>query len=626
MHDAVRLSANQFHSIYEESFRAWARLHLRVTNTNLPTQVLSVRDVFRQHPFLPRNLSLKHDIRGALATGTSVWGSTGAACGGALPSFRQPVDIRVAVKEPIPLSIAEIGEAKPACASCFAQDNDFLTLLVLAWTYILSARWAEIMPVSCTPAYTEDQAAYSNSMSKRENKQSVISIHIGNATPEEARWWAAVLAPCRGWQAQMTLEQDISLSPWSIRLQQSSSGFFLLHAHDVLPSNHPAASFSDASTYLDNFCMRHNIMDQSHAALASVLLLPFMSRFHTLRLPAPSIGAWGNATGLRIARIGGALHHDWIREDHYIDKLLTLSCNTRGIRSMLLSPFFEPNIECNAVTPWLQGSLAAIEQLAGHDPYIIGRMCMERAPKVAFLWLGALVLGIQERLLQDVRSGQIPIDLPSAVWSGTVQSFIQQPVSHPLATDGNVSRADECRLLYLSQSGHHARMPFCQWKPFGATPFEDVDIEVRAHNDCEAHQLQYRGFLWACEGGRSEFQPFQEADIQRPSVGSLAKPPDDAEPVQTCFGGLDQEREAISENATRNIFGWLRRDGYARHEQDIWKHEWFDMSDSDEEDVEEERSTSAASHELSPRIESWLSDIRLPTNDPTTPGTFTGKP
>ncbi|KAH7008748.1 hypothetical protein EDB80DRAFT_717336 [Ilyonectria destructans] len=622
MHDAIRLSADQFRSIYEESFKTWARLYLRVVeNSKLPTHVLFVRDVFRQHPSLPRNLSLKHDKRGALATGASIWGSAAAACGPGLPSFRQPVHIRVAVREPIPLSISEMGEAKPAYTSCFAQDNDYLAILILAWTYILSARWTEIMP-SCTLAYTENQVTYHDGMTRCKDKQSLISIHIGNASPEEARWWAAVLAPGQGWQAHMQLEQSTSLSPWSIHLQPSP-GFVLLHTTDDLPSSHPAASFSDASTYLDNFCTRHNIMDQSHAALASVLLLPSMSGFHTLRLPAPRVSDWRNATDLPIGCPDRKLQHDWMHKDHHIDKLLTLSCNTRSIRPMLLSAFYEPSIECNAITPWLQGTLAAIEHLAGHNPYIIGRMCMERAPGVAFLWLGSLILGLQERLLQDVRFGQIPIDLPSAVWSGTVQSFIQQRVSKPLVTGGYVSRADECTLLFLSQSGHHARIPVCQWKPFGATPFEDVDIEVRVHEGCEDHQLQYKGILWGCEDDKFEFQSSQEADSQDLSDHSLTKAPDDAGPMRICFEELDRKREAISENATRSIFGWLRFDGYARHEEDIWKHEWFDMSESDEDDVGEDETTSGASPELSPRIESWLSDVNPSTNDFTAARSFT---
>lgn len=31
---------------------------------------------------------------------------------------------------------------------------------------------------------------------------------------------------------------------------------------------------------------------------------------------------------------------------------------------------------------------------------------------------------------------------------------------------------------------------------------------------------------------------------------------------------MDREKEVISENATRSIFGWLRVEGYARHERE----------------------------------------------------------
>jgi hypothetical protein len=73
------------------------------------------------------------------------------------------------------------------------------------------------------------------------------------------------------------------------------------------------------------------------------------------------------------------------------------------------------------MTPWLQGTLAAIDTLAKKDACIIGRMCMGRSPEVAYLWLGATILGLQERLLQDVRRGQIAFDLESAVWSRTLE-------------------------------------------------------------------------------------------------------------------------------------------------------------------------------------------------------------
>ena len=220
------------------------------------------------------------------------------------------------------------------------------------------------------------------------------------------------------------------------------------------------------------------------------------------------------------------------------------------------------------------------------------------------------ILGVQEKVLQGVRFGQIPIDLHSAVWSGTDQSFLQQPVSKPLVTDGCVSRADECRLLFLSQSGHHARVPVCQWKPFGATPVEDVDVEVRTHEGFEGHQLQYECIFWECMNDSTVFQSVQGADSLNFPDHSPSKAPANTNvgPVSVFYGVLGRDREAISENATRSIFGWLRFDGYARHEEEIWKHEWFDMSNSDD-DISEGKTTSDGSPKLSSRVVSWLLEV-----------------
>ena len=48
--------------------------------------------------------------------------------------------------------------------------------------------------------------------------------------------------------------------------------------------------------------------------------------------------------------------------------------------------------------------------------------------------------------------------------------------------------------------------------------------------------------------------------------------------------------ELLSELATRSIFGWLRVNGYAPGEKDIYNHEWINLDDSDDEQVENESS------------------------------------
>lgn len=608
MDDAVRISAERFRLVYKESFETWAQIYARVVEKpGLPPRAFVVQDDFQQCPVLPRNLKLKADQRGALATGYSIWNPNGTNCDHKLSPFRQPVHIRVAVKHPVLLSISESSEGHSTNSLCFTRDCDYLAVLVLAWTYILSARWTEIMPGTCSLAYTESQAASCQGMAPFTGDEGPISIDLGELDPEEARWWAAILAQRQGWQAEMTYEKQTYISPWSIHLQQNPR-FVLLRRMDNISSPHPAATFSDASHYLNRFCTRFDITDQSLAALASVLLLPSMGGLKSIKLPAPRTSRV-DATNAPSSASNDELRQDWIFNHHHLDKLLTLSCNTRGMRPLLLSPFYEPSIECNAVTPWLQGTLAAFKHVAENNSYIIGRICMERSPKVAFLWLGCIILDLQDKLLQGIRFGQIPIDLHSAAWSGTVQSFLQQRVSNPLVADGYVSRKDESRLLFLSQSDRHARLPVCQWRPFGKTPVEDVDIEVRVHQQCQDHWLQYEGTGWECMNGEFVFNSSHEADSLDISDISLTQDNSNTSLMAICYGGLDREREAISENATRSIFGWLRSDGFAQHEREIWEHEWFEEDEEDDEDSSEDEGTTGGSRMPPSRIKSWLSDL-----------------
>lgn len=102
------------------------------------------------------------------------------------------------------------------------------------------------MPGTCSLTYTESQAITYQGMSQCKDEGSLISIQLGDVSPQEARWWAAILALGQGWQADMVYEQQTFLAPCSIYLQPSS-GFVLLHTTDSVSSLYPAATFSDAT-------------------------------------------------------------------------------------------------------------------------------------------------------------------------------------------------------------------------------------------------------------------------------------------------------------------------------------------------------------------------------------------
>ena len=371
----------------------------------------------------------------------------------------------------------------------------------------------------------------------------------------------AVLSAGHGWQATVVSGPDTLFAPWSVQLQPGCR--FVLSKDSTFPTGSAVAPSSlESLTFLHKFCLRRGIADQSQAALAAVLLFPSMGSGRGLQLPALTTSCLTRLDSSALQQQGPDFscgqRHGWIHQGDHLDRLITLSCRVKGSRPLLLSSFYDPSIECNAVIPWLKGALAAIDALAQDSPLVLGRMLMDQQPKGPPLWLGATVLGLQKRLLQDVGFGLIPIDLHSAAWSGAMHTFIQKPVSDPLVADGgHVSRADQCRMLYLSRSGPHDRVHICQWRPFGGTPLENCDIEVRNHVMCKGHGLRYQGFTWECVGGNVTQKPIacDDADVfpsppQTRETESLGQHP-----------VVSREKEVVSESATRSIFGWLRVDG-----------------------------------------------------------------
>lgn len=73
---------------------------------------------------------------------------------------------------------------------------------------------------------------------------------------------------------------------------------------------------------------------------------------------------------------------------------MTPSSDSWSMKSLLLSSFFVPEIECNMVSTWLNPVVAVINSLLkeGNTPKlaaILGR----RQPEIAPLWLGAITTG-----------------------------------------------------------------------------------------------------------------------------------------------------------------------------------------------------------------------------------------
>lgn len=421
----------------------------------------------------------------------------------------------------------------------------------------------------------------------------------------------------------MTLANDELLAPWSVSLAHGAAFTISGSTNSTLVSPTPARPCSSATAigFIEKFCRLHSIHDQSLAALAAVLLLPSLKGLKSSSLPAlrikvskPNLSMVAQEQQQR-RREKQFIELPRVPQKQDLDLLLTASCYCTGIDTILFSVFFEPGVECNKAGPWLQGALDVANDLLESDPWVLGRMLMDRLPQAAPLWLGVTILGLHSKFMKQAGYGQLPVNLNSAAWTGTIQSFIQQPVSTNLNGTGRISRADECRLLFLAQADDHSHVPFCQWVPFGTTELQYADIEVRIHEDCREHALQYAGFIWNCVGGESRNN--ESGDSSAVSFEALqhhatTTKPEHWEVKLTSPEDLKHTKEFISEVSTRSIFRWLRPDGQPLHEKELWEHDWLEIYESDEEDEVGLKDDQSGPKSI-PHVSSWLEGLEPPS-------------
>ncbi|KUJ16076.1 uncharacterized protein LY89DRAFT_102789 [Mollisia scopiformis] len=584
MEDAVRPNEQAFRAMYKRGYCTWFSLYemtIADTKTQLPSWdcLFQLENAFLNYPSFPENPAVDASFSNTvIATGISTWRTAQGPCD--LPSFDQEFFIPVASDRPTILSISGPQQSTFVFPRSFSEDDDHITLLILAWTYILSARWAEIIPGASGPEYSNCEAEWDDKNIPLENAPTDATtavIDLGDIDDDNARWWSAVLALEGGWNASIPSDKGPILhSPWYTKLV-SEKRFILSRGTKSrpLPFQHRAASFATALRYLSSYCEFHKVAEQNHAALAATLLLP-VARFDKSRvqLPTPRV-----RRKVRLNKESICKTPAWSENLNQLDRLLSLSCNAVGTKALLNSVFFEPGVACNICGAWLQGTFAFLDSDIVQDQHILLRVLMKRDPSLGFLWLGAFIIGAQTRSLQEARQAWWKIDLHVAAWTGTLKSFIQEPVSTLPPGTEEISRADECRLMYLSHDQYYTVPPLFPFAPFGSTAITDTNIDVRQHARCEtSHGLEYEGLTWRCRGGQSTVTA-----VPRILLRAKGGQPTDGN-ISVTYDNLDHEDDDCSEMVTRNIFTWLRdEDGFPVTERAIREHEWIDNLDSDDD-------------------------------------------
>jgi len=95
-----------------------------------------------------------------------------------------------------------------------SNEPNYLGLLTLACAYVLSAYWSAAQ--QGTIRYTDHKATCNSSIPGSLHLGSSLRLDASSLGPNELRWWQAVLAPGRGWDAAIHRQGQMWRSPWTI--------------------------------------------------------------------------------------------------------------------------------------------------------------------------------------------------------------------------------------------------------------------------------------------------------------------------------------------------------------------------------------------------------------------------
>ncbi|KAJ5691090.1 hypothetical protein N7488_011825 [Penicillium malachiteum] len=491
---------------------------------------------------------------------------------------------------------------------------NYLGLLTLGWCYVLSARLIEIHGDNATMQYKKSEAEHDSENLPELPKKHVIDI--GEVNEEVARWWSAILAQQEGWEG--IIKQDSKqkfLTPWTVS-RTCRTVFVIKQRRSSLASKHTPLSSKRAFEALAEFALLHGLGSQFPISLAIALTFP-AHRYYgsTIQLPFPC-----SANGKKPTTPTDAIPPMWARLKDDLPFYITLSCSPEVLMSALCGSFWEPEVPCNLVSPWLHPVLKEVQGEAsaasGYDQEILALMGAIRRPNLSALWIGAIASGLGPKILQKVGRGRPPLDPLAHPWIGYPQSFMDIAGSGPYTCENPeyISRADVWRLLHLplteQDDFRYMYGPCTPWAPCGASLTRNCALRVISHLECPRHEYEYDHWTWELADGviiqdyglsRSFLSNFPENEPTAPTVKDLK----DFEKK-----GLDQ---MASREASLEVFRWFSINGEGVPPENIYKDDWlqeiWEESSADMVDEADDHITQRPLGQSEDQIESWLTKM-----------------
>ncbi|KAM5467861.1 hypothetical protein MauCBS54593_005139 [Microsporum audouinii] len=481
----------------------------------------------------------------------------------------------------------------PGSEGGYTEESNYVAVLTLAWAYILSSLWVESQ--NGRMRYTDEKAPVSSPSAAVDGG----TLAVCSDTPPATRWWSAVLAPGQGWVASVIASDIEYQPPWATSLT-SSMRLTIYGPSGTQPTTECPGSYQ-SFTYLRDFCLQRDLVEQAKAALAAALMFPSHAHLRApLALPAPMYMDTQPSAETETSQLQSQALEDSFK---VLPNLMTISSAATGIIAALCSVFFEPSIPCNLCSEWLEPLFSIISSLETRH---LTAMCMLRRPSIGSWWLGSTITGLHRYVLKEARSGTPFINLHSWWWTQVPQSYLCSPCLDPTdAHDLFISRQKEAVLLYLSQDSWSYSPP---WKPPGKVTINDSHIVVQEHARCTGHFLSYLSWSWLSTDGCRVTDTGYSSQGNFPATYDYSACPDNA--ITADLATMSQE---ASKACSRMILWGLWQQGIATHDRELYQslEDWIGMSpDSDDSDDSDEGDLESGGSDGKPEnaenIQNWL--------------------
>jgi hypothetical protein len=218
MDDAVRPNEQAAREIYARGYQTWSTLHDKqaFSSENYLRQLYTA---FPNHPIFPPGLDVDKSFTNvALVKGTTTWLATDK---GHLPSFETEAFFHVAWDKPTKIIwTTDTSYSSTTLPEIFGPSSHHIPILIQAWAYILSARWAELITGARVSYQNIPKSKEGLNQSRQPSVGDPITIDIGAVSKDAANWWTAILSAGSGWDATMcNTKGNILHSPWSTVLE-----------------------------------------------------------------------------------------------------------------------------------------------------------------------------------------------------------------------------------------------------------------------------------------------------------------------------------------------------------------------------------------------------------------------